>query len=195
MSLTLLLGINSMQLQSGYEQFHRPPSCSIKSSRKAEFYFFHNPNENSRIVPLTQQPWHGCCGVYGQGNISQSARVESPVLLHADRGRAEGNSIEAARLLIKEKGKDVMWGRQPLSTTVSKTISRKMDQGTLAATVGLRDVTVTSSLHPPLADPHPVFFPTWGSSHRVEDMPPKTNHLQFAPQFLKNSSPCPSNLS
>ena len=134
-------------------------------------------------------------GVYGQGNISQSARVESPVLLHADRGRAEGNSIEAARLLIKEKGKDVMWGRQPLSTTVSKTISRKMDQGTLAATVGLRDVTVTSSLHPPLADPHPVFFPTWGSSHRVEDMPPKTNHLQFAPQFLKNSSPCPSNLS
>lgn len=134
-------------------------------------------------------------GVYGQGNISRLARVESPVLLHADRGRAEDNSTEAAGLLIKEKGKDVMWGRQPLSTTVRKTISRKMDQGTLAATVGLRDMTVTSSLHPPLADPHPIFFPTWGSSHRVEDVPPKTNHLQFAPQSLKNSSPCPSNLS
>ena len=77
MSLTLLLGIDSMQLQSGYEQFHRQPSCSIKSSRKAEFHFFRNPNEKSRIVPLTQQPWHGCCGVYGQGNVSQSARVGS----------------------------------------------------------------------------------------------------------------------
>ena len=94
MSLTLLLGINSMQLQSGYEQFHRPPSCSIKSSRKAEFHFFHNPNENSRIVPLTQQPWHGCCGVYGQGNVSRSARVGPPVL----GVYGQGNVSQSARV-------------------------------------------------------------------------------------------------
>lgn len=51
----------------------------------------------------------------------------SPVLLHVDRGKAKDNFIEASGPLIKEKGKDVMWGRQPLSSTVSKTISRKMD--------------------------------------------------------------------
>lgn len=57
----------------------------------------------------------------------------SPGLLHVDRGKAKDNFIEASGLLIKEKGKDVMWGRQPLSSTVSKTISRKMDWATLAA--------------------------------------------------------------
>ena len=58
-----------------YEHFHRPPSFSIKSSRKAEFHLFSNPSENSRIVSLTQQPWHGCYGIYGQGNLFQQARV------------------------------------------------------------------------------------------------------------------------
>lgn len=101
-------------------------------------------NSTSSIIQMKTAglcPWpsnHGMDVVVSMAKETYPNRQSGvTVLIQVDRGQAEDNAIETAGQLIKEKGKDVMWGRQPLSTTVSKTISRKMDQGTLAATVGL----------------------------------------------------------
>lgn len=82
-----------------------------------------------------------------------------------------------------------MWGRQPLSTTVSKTISRKMDQGTLAATVGLgRDCNLfapTPSGSPPSLLPN-LGKGSQGGRRASQDQPPSV-----CPSVLEEFLPLP----